>query len=164
MTLPRMNVLCVFLATLLATGCAGRQRVSSVPTPSPNSKSNRADAGPTNDVRTAMEALRESLRKKKSAPSPQVRAPRPSDSGFASDSRHGEHVIGTSGKWVVTTTTQRPAEPVASPTAQTANAQRAEPQDGVRFRLVGPVLVAALLLILGALVAARATRRVSQRH
>ena len=162
MTGVRIYVLCVFLTPLLGTGCAGRQRVSSVPLVSPDAKSERADAGSTRDMQTAIRALRESLRNKR--PARQAQPGHPVVSGVKPDPPGGEHAIGTSGKWVVTTTTQRANEPVASTTTRTVNPPGTAQPAGMKLRLVVPVLAAALLLMLAAIAAARTTRRGSQRH
>lgn len=160
MTRTRIYVLCVFLATLPGTGCAGRQRVSSVPSVSPSPKSDRADAGATNEMRKAIGALRESLRQKK--PAPQAQPPQPSVSDSRPDQRSDEQGVGTSGKWVVTTATQRPNDAVAS-APRTVNPPSAGTPYAVGFRLNGPLLVVAVLLILAAVALVR-SGRLSQRH
>jgi hypothetical protein len=160
MTRTRIYVLCVFLATLPGTGCAGRQGVSSVPTVSPNSKSDRADAGATSEMRKAIGALRESLREKK--PAPPAQPPQRSVSASPADQRSDEQGVGTSGKWVVTTATQRPNESSASTATRTVKPPDARPRDGMTLQVVGPLLIAGLLLILAAVAAAR--RRVPERH
>jgi hypothetical protein len=162
MTRTRIYALCVFLATLPGTGCAGRQRVSSVPSVSPQSQSDRADAGAgaSNEMRKAIGALRESLRQKK--PARPAQPPRLSVSDSPPDQHSDEQGVGTSGKWVVTTATQRPNEAVASTATRTVNPPDARPRNGTTLRVVGAVLIAGLLLILAAVAAAR--RRVPERH
>jgi hypothetical protein len=159
MTRTRLYVLCVFLATLPGTGCAGRQRVSSVPSVSSHSKSDRADAGTSTEMRKAIGALRESLREKKPAPAAQP----PQQSVSDSPPQHSdEQGVGTSGKWVVTTATQRPNQAVASMATRTVKPPDARPREGMPLRMVGAVLIAGLLLILAAVVAAG--RRVPERR
>src|SRR4051812_2660977 len=114
MASPCARMSCILLTTLLIGGCAHRVRLTAPPVLGSETKSAGASDAAGKEMRDAIRKLRESLRHKQSEkpPQEQVAAPAVQDPDPASQS--GTQAVGTSGKWVVTTTTERADPQVTS--------------------------------------------------
>jgi hypothetical protein len=140
------RMLCILLATLLIGGCAHRLKVTAPPAVGAAAKSAGASASAGKEMRDAIKKLRESLRHNKpdTAAHEQVSAPAVHDP----EPQSGAQAVGTSGKWVVTTTTERADPQVTSSTTRTV--QRSRAQLAVVSRAIRrgwPMLVAGLALV-----------------
>ena len=110
MTLRRAAGLCLILAALLGTGCAGRHRLSTVRGVAVHGLTSRfADAG-TNGRKDSAAALGRNSPDIKATGTPQT----PQLPSGSSAQLPVERPVGTSGKWVVTAITQRPDGPAAA--------------------------------------------------
>ena len=146
---------------LLSGGCAHRVRLAAPPLVGPTAtKSAVAGQGGARQMRDAIGKLRESLRRNKRSPAEE---PASSTAVDPAESLSGTQPVGTSGKWVVTTTTEREKPQVTSSTTQTV--QRPRPQlalVGQTIRRGWPLLLAGLAIVACVVALRRSVRRSSQ--
>jgi hypothetical protein len=146
---------CVVLVTLLIGSCAHRVRLAA-PAGSSATKSAGAAAGGTKEISDAIGKVRESLRRnKRPAPAEEPASPSAVQSP---ELQPGIQPVGTTGKWVVTTTTERENPQVTSSTTQTA--QRSSPKlVSQAVRRGWPLLLAGLAVLACLVVLTRSLRR-----
>lgn len=155
----RAALLCVVVATLLvAAGCAHRSRLAAAPIVARHSSAAPSSDGAA-DLRDAITKLRQSLRHKQPQEGRELPST-PSSSGRVQPTTN-DHAVGTSGKWIVTTTTERETPKVTSSTTRTILRSRPRAAVGHVLRswpwlLVGLVFLACLVAV------ARSTRRISE--
>jgi hypothetical protein len=151
---------CIVLAMLLSGGCAHRVRLAAPPLVGPAAtKSAGAGQGGAKQMRDAIGKLGESLRRNK-RPAP-AQEPASTTAVHPPESPSGTQPVGTSGKWVVTTTTEREKPQVTSSTTQTV--QRSRPQlVSQAVRRGWPMLIAGLAVVACLVALTRSRRRSAQ--
>jgi hypothetical protein len=151
------RIACIVLAMLLSGGCAHRVRLAAPPLVSPAAtKSAGAGQGGARQMRDGIGKLRESLRRnKRPAPSEE---PASNTAVHPLESQSGTQPMGTSGKWVVTTTTEREKPQVTSSTTQTVQRSRPQPVSQA-VRRGWPLLLAGLAVIACVVALRRSLRR-----
>ena len=109
-------------------------------------------------MRDAIGKFRESLRRNKR---PTAEEPASSTAVDPPESQSGTQPVGTSGKWVVTTTTEREKPQVTSSTTQTVQRSRPQPVSQV-VRRGWPMLIAGLAVLACLVALTRSLRRSAQ--